>query len=180
MSAEVDAPIGRVTLNEAAYRRIFDVLAEGPRSIAELEQAAGGAVSPAELAGVLCMTRQGTLVVDEAAVDASAPRALNRFIAADLLELRDDRPVYVAAPVIGGGLPLVPLEFLVFRALIDGMSGRADIVAWVARALAARGERMIRDGKPIEDEAENLRVLGEVVETIVTGTVPVWRRLGVL
>ena len=87
----------------------------------------------------------------------------------------------LAAPAIGSAIGMDILETLLVGELLAGKP--ADVGALAAElvgTLARSGRSVQREGKPVTDQAETLRIVTEAVVAMLERRVPVLRRLGVL
>ena len=65
--------------------------------------------------------------------------------------------------------------------MAEGAQPEAAALAEAAwRALAGRGDRLRKDGLAIDNPDENKAVLEHELAEVVTDTMPIWRRLGVI
>jgi SAM-dependent methyltransferase len=179
---KLDVPRGEAALDPAVYNPILDALAERPRSIAELLELSHSPrreTTAMEILGVLAGSGQvGSLVEDE--VDPEPAQRFNRAVAgaAELEEIH--RGVALAAPALGNGIGVNSVALLAYGAWAAGSRRDEDVTARIQSVLKKRGETLLRDGKPIEDEAEHRRLITEQVALTRQQLLPVWRRLGIL
>ena len=89
--------------------------------------------------------------------------------------------VSLAGAVIGSAVHLSIFETLTYEALAAGVPVEADALAEAAwRGMAARGDRLRRDGNRLESAEENLAVLRTAIGDLLASAVPTWRRIGAL
>jgi hypothetical protein len=152
--------VGEVTLQEEVYRPLIDRLAKGPATLeAMLEDAALrelGAQKLLQALTVLCSLARATPCLSVEAEQEATP-SCNRFNEAVLERARyaDDLQA-LASPVTGSGIPVNRFDrlFLLARRL-----GEADPVQFAWAVLSARGERLVKDGSPLEKAEDNLAEL---------------------
>jgi SAM-dependent methyltransferase len=82
---------------------------------------------------------------------------------------------FLAAPRIGAAIPVSRIDQLFLLALSEECW---DVVGRVHDLLAAQGERLLVDGKPVEDETQAKAMLGEFYEEFRAVRLPVLRRVG--
>ena len=180
---DVTVPIGEAKLEERLYRPAFEALAERdvtPAQILDLPAVRGHTGGTAlELVGMLAGTGQAVPAPSRGAAPAPA-RRFNQAVVAQALEqgLID---AALAAPVAASGLRIGLFEMLAYGALVAGAPTEAGPLAEAAwRMLEARGDKLRKDGQPIESREENLDVLRREFATVLAESVPIWRRLGAL
>lgn len=83
---------------------------------------------------------------------------------------------FLAAPVTGAAIGVTRISQMFLHARAAG----ADPVAYAWASLMALGERMIRDGALLQEEAENLAWLREMHATFEARELPILRRVGVV
>ena len=178
-------PIGSVTGRPEVYQPLLTMLEAGPLSVRQASQSPEFAGRPlVELMQAFTLLVAGgyahPMLPNGGTTDGhEAARRLNLAIAranasaADLPRL--------AAPAIGSAIGMDILETLLVGELLAGKP--ADVGALsteLVGVLGRSGRSMQRDGKPITDQAETLRVVTEAVVGMLERRVPVLRRLGVL
>jgi SAM-dependent methyltransferase len=178
----IDVPRGEASLDPAVYNPMLDALAERPRSIAELLEVSRTArrdTTAMEILGVLAGSAQVAPLV-EPEPDRAPARRFNRAVAAaaELEEIH--RGVALAAPAVGNGLGLHSVALLGYGALAAGARSDGEVGDRIAAVLRKRGEALLREGRPVTDEAESRRLIGEQVAAMRQRLVPMWRRLGIL
>ena len=86
----------------------------------------------------------------------------------------------VASPVTGGGHPLPPVGQFFVEA---SQQGRAEPQQWAEYAwqqLSAIGKQLIKDGKPLESEEDNLAELRIGAENFAKIYFPILKALGIV
>ncbi|HME20154.1 MAG TPA: class I SAM-dependent methyltransferase [Acetobacteraceae bacterium] len=178
-------PIGNVTGRPEVYQPLLAMLEAGPLSVRQASQSPEFAGRPlVELMQAFTLLVAGGYahpMLPDGGTTAGhdAARRLNLAIAranasaADLPRL--------AAPAIGSAIGMDILETLLVGELLAGKP--ADVGALsteLVRLLGRSGRSMQRDGKPITDQVETLRIVTEAVVGMLERRAPVLRRLGVL
>jgi hypothetical protein len=113
------------------------------------------------------------------ATDPAPAQRLNRAVAQRVLSGEPYR--YLAAPAVANGINAGDVEIVALDAL---MAQDLDTADELAKAIWARfkpiGRRLVKDGKALETDEQNLQELRQRADAIRTTRVPVWRDLGVL
>jgi SAM-dependent methyltransferase len=87
----------------------------------------------------------------------------------------------LAAPQIGSSVGIEVMEGLVIGQLLDGTSREPDaLIDGVLNDVARSGRSLLRDGKPMQNPAENRVLVGETVRSVLARRLPVLRTLGVI
>ena len=139
--------------------------------------------SAAEVAGMLVGSDQALPVTDPAptATQQATCRAFNRALGRQLLHAKSNDAVGLASPLIGTGCYVGVIDVLSLLALSDRRAETADQLAEVVwQPLKARGEKLVRDGRPIDGDEENLAILRDRAEAFLARGLPLLRRLQVV
>jgi len=185
VSSKVEGGLRQATMHEKIYAPVLDLMADHrPRTLGEIEQAVRGrGVSFADLTqAALVLGASATLAPaqDAAAVEARRPHTegLNAFLL-ERARTADGGASYLASPVIGGGIPVPRVEQLFLLAAAQGKDRPADWAAFAHGALEALGQRLNKDGKPIDSEPQRLQSLQQMADHFAGGRLPVLRALQV-
>ncbi len=162
-------PLGQADLDPATYHPILDALAIGPQLIGDLLTLPGLAgrtrTDAVELAGMLTGSDQ-TRPVPNRVIDPEPAGRFNRILAQDALDAPTNRRLALAVPALGTGLDADTIDFAAYGALLETATPDPDALARALWApIAARGEKLIENGVPVEGDAANLRVMQERVVT---------------
>jgi hypothetical protein len=170
---------GEVTLQEATYAPVLDALAKGTATLGQLLAMDGvrevGLPRLVQAVTVLsamghaapCLPAEGE---EERAVRA---RAFNDAVI-DRARF-SDQLAYLASPVTGGGVPVGRFEQLFLAAMRKGQ----DPAKAVWDVLTPQGQRLLKDGKVIEDAEANVAELRTRAEVFRTKSVLVLKQLGI-
>ena len=184
VSRDIKVLIGEAALNESFYGPALDALREAPRTVGELidlPQADGSTVTPREVLGMLVGSRQAMVLANETTDESRA--SVVRYNKAQLAACADAARAVcaLAASGTGAGHTARLFEMLAYEALAAGApdqhAGLADAV-WTL--LQARGDRVRDNGRIIEDEAENRRLIEDQIRNVVAEALPIWRRVGAI
>ena len=173
---------GELDGNERVVRPLLDKLAAGPAAFTELREAVATASDAqawqiAQALSLLVESGQAHPLV-EGDAGASA-QALNGA-------LLDDAPLdesmqFLCAAALGSGAYVPNAEQLILHALRQRQQGSAaELTQVVWRHFKAQNKRLMRDGKRIEDEGENIKELEARVNDFLERRLPLLRRLGVV
>lgn len=184
VSLKVTGSLGEATMNEPVYAPILDALADPKvRTLGQVEQAVKAAnIQFAQLVqAVLVLTGQGVLAaVQDDAVVARARKSAERLNAHLKAKARGSGDVvYLASPVTGGGVAVGRFPQLFLLANDQGRKQPAEWADFAWQILAAQGQRILRDGKPIEAVEENVAELNAQAKTFAEKQLPVLKALGV-
>ncbi len=180
---DVTVPAGEAKLEERLYRPAFAALAERDVTAAEildLAEVRGKTSGTAlELVGMLAGTGQAVPVPAPSAARDGAVR-LNRAVIAENVA-QGMSEAALAAACAASGVRIGLFEMMAYEALAGGAVAEVEAMAeaaWVP--LAARGDSLREEGKPIAGREANLAVLRREFATVLAESVPIWRRLGAL
>jgi hypothetical protein len=177
--------LGEATLQKAVYNPILDVLADHrPRTIGQIEQQLKGAgISLTQvLQAVMLLANTDALRVaqDEATIAKTKPHS-DRLNALLCNKARSSEDIhYLASPVVGGGVVVVPPMYQLF--MLAKSQGKSQLAEWASFAwanLAAQGVRLVKDGKALESEEDNINVLLEQANEFGRKYLPMLQALGI-
>ena len=183
---KLKGPVGEFNLNADIYGPIIAALAEkeyAPKTVAELQAHPAGKDKPIGqiLQALIILTGAGHAHPVQHSDAIKAARSRCKALNADLCQ----RARYsgdittLASPVIGGGMTLGRFQQLF---LLAKMQGRAQPKAWAEYAwqcLNATGQRLLRDGKPIESPEENLAELTRQAQEFEAKQLPILKAVGI-
>lgn len=178
----VTGSLGQREMAPNVYNPVLDVLGDGgPRSIGDIEQevrAAGlGLGTVYEAVTVLAGKGELAIVQDEAAQARAKPRTdrLNLHL---IEKARGSSDVtYLASPVTGGGIAAGRFNQLFLLGLRHGRQGADDLARFAWEILAMQGQRVVKDNKPLDTDADNLAELGSQAREFIDKRLPTLRKL---
>jgi SAM-dependent methyltransferase len=187
VALKVTGSLGEATLTEAVYRPVLDRLADHqPHGVDELEGSlAKGNVNFAQLQQallVLCGAGHLSSVPEATGItDPTKPSQCSKALNAHLMDKAcgSGEVSFLASPVTGGGVAVNRFQQLFLRALAEG---HTTPEAWAARTweiLAAQGQRLLKDGQPIESVEDNSAELKQQADAFATKQLPILQALGV-
>jgi len=182
VSLKVTGALGEATLTETIYAPILDLMADHKvRTLAEIEQAVRNAgITFAQLIqAVLVLCGNGTFsaVQDDAAITKAKKHAdkLNTHL---MLKARSSNDItYLASPVTGGGVMLGRFQQLFMLALQQGKKMPEDWAEFVAQILAIQGQKILKEGKPLETPEEQLAELTTQAHEFAVKLLPILKSL---
>lgn len=180
----VNGSLGEATLQPAVYDPILDALADHqPQTLGQLEQALQGrGMNFAQLLqAVVVLSGAGVLLpVQDAAHTAQAQDATARLNALLMHKARSNSELgYLASPVTGGGIPVARFHQLFLLARSQGRPEPAAWAQYVWNLLAMQGQRLLKEGHPIDSPEANLAELRAQAETFAQQQLPILKVLGI-
>ncbi len=166
------------------YEPILDVLADGQvYSVGDIERA----VKPAELTlaaiceAVMVLAGKGDLApVQEPAMQQRARAPADAFNRHATERARASNEVqFLASPVTGGGVPVPRFHQLFLLARRLGRTTAEELAQGTEELLASHGERLLKDGKPLDDRTATLDALSAQAAEFVERRLPVLQALQV-
>ena len=164
VTLKVTGALGEASLSESVYAPLLDLMSDHRvRTMAELEQALKVSdISFAQLIQmvmVLCGNGTFTAVQDETAI-TKAKKHTDKLNTHLMLKARSSNDIgFLASPVTGGGVGVGRFHQLFMLALQQGKKKPEDWAAFVAQILAAQGQKIVKEGKPLETAEEHLAEL---------------------
>jgi len=181
---KVSGALGQGQLQGQIYGPLLEVMAErnyAPHTLAELvAHPKLQGLKPAQvLEAVLILV--GSAIAAPAREGAAAghktARALNQAICR-AARSRGDTPC-LASPVTGSGVDLPRLAQLFILAIQEGKTAPSQQVAYAWELLKSQNQRMVKDGKSLESDADNIAILDETAERF-DKRLPIYKALDIL
>nr|WP_315214024.1 class I SAM-dependent methyltransferase [uncultured Duganella sp.] len=167
------------------YNAVCDALALRPHSVGELmalPAAAGQSIANMmQVAALLAASGQALIYLGAAPKpDAAASKRMNAALARQV-RYSDEYQVLVS-PLTGNGLNADMVERIVFGLLspAKGTPALDDLTRQAWQQVSASGRSMLRDGRRVDGEADNLAELRRRVEVILRDRLPIWKQLKML
>ncbi len=164
VSLKVTGALGEANLTGVIYAPILNLMADHKvRTMTQIEQAVKDSgfnfAQLIQVVLVLCGNDTFTAVQDDTAI-AKAKKHTDKLNTHLMLKARSSNDInYLASPVTGGGVIVGRFQQLFVLALQQGKKKPEDWAAFVAQILAAQGQKIIKEGKPIETAEEQLAEL---------------------
>lgn len=181
---QVNLPAGKTTLQASIYEPLLATLQDKPYSLREMAQRKElAAAGPERLVQALVMLIglghvQPCLQPSRVGAASVSSAALNQIIMSE--SARQQRYNYLAAPETGSAIAVTQISQLFLLAVTQGVKEPRLLAQSAWQALRQQGNKMLRDGKPLESELDNLKILTELASAFVSDELPVLRRLGVV
>lgn len=177
--------LGEATLAEAIYAPLLDALADHKvRSIGELERMLQGRnVNFQQLRQAIAILVHNNQVAPAQAdaATAKARKQTDRLNAHLARKARTSPEMsYVASPVTGGGHAIGRFGLLFLDAVGQNKKQAGELAAHAWAILAAQGQRLVKDGKPVESPDDNLAELTQQARTFLDKQGPILKALQVL
>ncbi len=182
---KADSVLGEATLAEEIYNPILDQLgSHEPKSIGQLQkELQGSAINFGQLVqAIMVLAGDGTLVpTNSAEVTEKARVRTDRLNDHLIKKARSSGQIsFLASPVSGTGVPLGKFQQLFVGAIKQGQSNRQQWVASVWEIMKLQGQSIIKDGKTLESEEENLTELAERAAEFEDNWLPIIKALGII
>jgi SAM-dependent methyltransferase len=184
ISLKVTGALGEATMSENVYNPLLDLMADhAPRTLAQMEQdlKKHGLTFAQVLQAVLLLTGAGHLApVSEQGDIAKAQKntgKLNRFL---MQKARGTGDIaYLASPVTGGGVSVGRFQQLFLLAMFEGKKQPGEWAQFVWHLLKVQGQKLVKEGKTLETDDQNLAELTAQAEVFAQKQVPVLKALKV-
>lgn len=182
VSLKVQGALGEANMSAEVYNPILDVLADHKaRSLGQIMEALKGSqVNFAQLVqAVIVLSGAGTLTVALEDAQASQGRRQTDKLNAHLMRLsRSSGDIaYLASPVTGGGLQVSRFAQLFLLARSEGHRRPEDWAKYVWNLLLTQRQRIVKDGKAIESNEDNLAELQRQATEFESTQLPVLKAL---
>ena len=164
VNLKVSGSLGEAVLTENIYAPILDLMADFKiRTLAQMEQAMKekginfGQLSQVVL--VLCGSGTMSGVQEDAAI-TKAKKYTDKLNIYLMLKARSSHEIsFLASPVTGGGVAVGRFQQLFLLALAQGKKTPADWAAFVSQIFVAQGQKIVKEGKALENQEEQLAEL---------------------
>jgi len=184
VTLKANGVLGEATMQATIYDPILDVLADyQPKSLGQIEQAVRGqGVDWARMmqAMIILCGKDALSIVQEEDRIAQARPATERLNAYLCNKARGSEDIhYLASPVTGGGVALSRFVQLMLLARKQGKQQPEEWAQFTWDILASQGQRILKEGKALVGDAENLAELREHAHMLADKLLPVLHALGI-
>lgn len=185
VSLKISGALGEASMSEAVYAPVLDLLADHkPRTIGQIEQGVKdrgiGFPQIAQAAMVLAGASHLALVQDEMVI-AKARKQTDKLNACICQKARGGNDIgYLASPVTGGGVPVNRFQQLFLLSIAQGKRQPAEWAQAVWQTLAAQGQKLIKEGQPLDTAEENLAELTAQAQAFAEKQLPILKALQVI
>lgn len=183
VNLKVSGPQGEVSLKPDIYQAVLGVLASHEiKTFAQVEQAvAGQGFSFGHVReAVTVLLGQGVLQLGQDPDDASKVKAQCDRLNAHLMNLARSGGInFLASPVIGGAVGVTRTQQLYLLARRSGRKTPQEWAAFAWDAINGLGQKLVKDGKPLETAQENIDELDRQAQDFLMLRLPVLKALGI-
>lgn len=182
VSLKVNASLGEATMSEKVYGPVLDLLADHqPKTLAQLEGSLQpeGINLPQIIEVVLVLSAIGHLASaqDEALISKTKART-DKLNASICLRARSSSDIaYLASPVTGGGIHVPRFHQLFLSAMGSGHEHADDWATAAWKVLSAQNQRILKDGKTLDTEEDNIVELKLQAESFAEKQLPALKAL---
>jgi hypothetical protein len=182
VSLKMNGSLGEVTLQEAVYGPILDLLAEHkPKTLGQIELAlkeVGINFAQIQQAVMLLSAAGAIQAVQDETVVAKAKKSCERINNHLLLKARASNELgHLASPVTGGGIAVPRFHQLFLLARHQGHKQPNDWANSAWAILSAQGQRLVKEGKTLESAEDNLTELTAQAQTFADKQLPILKAL---
>jgi len=185
VTLKITGLLGEATLTDVVYSPVLDLMADHKiRSLAQIEQAVKEAgitfVQLVQCVLVLCSNEVFRAVQDDAFITVAKKHTekLNTHL---MLKARSRNDLnYLASPVTGGGIEVGRFHQIFLLAIQQGKKKSEDLAAFTDQILTSQGQKIIKDGKPIETTEQQLTELTTKATEFTIKQLPILRALKIV
>lgn len=185
ISLKVTGALGEATMSETVYAPILDVLADYKvRDIASLEIATAGKgikLSQIMEAMILLVGAGHVAVAQGAEVTSRVKANTDRMNLLVLQRARCSADIaFLASPVTGGGVAVGRFSQLFLVTLLQGRKQPEEWALTAHQLLREHGQKLIKEGKTLETDEENLAELKMQAQAFAEKQLPILKALQVV
>lgn len=182
---KVNGALGSADMHQDVYTPILDIMADHrPYLVGQLETLLSGngldIRQIIQAVMVLIGNGSASLVQDDQTV-AKVKKHTTRLNAHICRGAHGSNVVnFLASPMIGGGIAVGRFQQLFLAAIGQGRKQPSEWAKYAFDVLAPQGQRIIKDGKTLETDAENLAELEAQADIANTTAIPLLRKLQII
>jgi SAM-dependent methyltransferase len=185
VSLKVTGALGESSLLEKIYSPVLDLMADHKiRTLAQIEQAVKGKgvtfdqLSQAVL--VLCGNATLNAVQDDTAT-TKAKKHTDKLNTHLMLKAQSSNDISaLASPVTGGGIGVGRFHQLFILAIEQGKKKPEEWAAFVEQILASQGQKIVKEGKPLDTTAQQLAELTRQATEFANKVLPIMKALQIV
>jgi hypothetical protein len=182
VTLKITGALGEASLTETIYAPVLDIMADHKvRTLAEIELTLknSGIAFAQMIQAVLVLCGNGTFSsVQEDTVISKAKKHTDKLNTHLMLKARSSNDItYLASPVTGGGVVVGRFQQLFVLAIQQGEKKPEEWVAFVSQHLLSQGQKILKDGKPIENQEEQLAELTAQANEFALKQLPILKAL---
>jgi hypothetical protein len=185
VALKVSGALGEATLTEKIYVPILDLMADHKvRSIAQIEHFVKdfGISFPELMQAVLVLCSSGTLsaIQDDTTV-LKAKKHTAKLNAHLMLKARTSNEIgFLSSPLTGGGVGVGRFQQLFLLAIEQGKKKPEEWAGFVAQILASQGQKIVKEGKPLDTGEEQLAELTTQANEFGLKILPIYKALQII
>lgn len=185
VSLKIKGVLGEISMSTKIYGPILDVLADhGVKTLGQIEDKleSKGIVLFQIVQAAMALAGVGYLAAVQDDEVIQRAREQTKRLNAHLCQMaRGGKDVaYLASPVTGGGVAVNRFPQLFIGQIVQGKQQPAEWAQSVWQILAMQGQRITKEGKPLETPEENLAELNEQAKTFAEKQLPILRALQIV
>jgi len=178
----IKTPVGEASLSEAVYKPFIQALADHkPHSLGEISQVlskAGIDASQLIQCVILLVSMSHLSVVQEASAVSQAAKTANAFNLQVMQMARGNDDIHeLASPVTGGGFSANRFVQLFLLARLQGQKTPRQWAEFAWRHIKEYGQSILKEGKALQGEEENLAELTALAEQFEQKQLPLYKAL---
>lgn len=182
VSLKVTGTIGEANLSEAIYTPILDLLADHKaKTLGQIELALkdkGIAFAQISQAAMVLAGAGHLALVQDDSVTQKAKKQTDKLNATLCQKARGSNDIsYLASPVTGGGMTVNRFQQLFLLCMAQDKKQPADWAQYVWQTIAAQGRKIVKEGKTLEAEEENLAELTAQSQAFADKQLPILKAL---
>jgi hypothetical protein len=164
VSLKITTSLGEANMNEAVYSPILDLLSDHKiRTLGQIEQAVSDrAISfPQIMQAILVLIGSNHITTaQEESVIARCKKQTDRLNSHVISKAKSSNDIlFLASPVTGGGVAVSRFQQLFMIAISQGNRSPKEWAKFAWQVLLSQGQRIIKEGMPVESPEENLMEL---------------------
>ena len=185
VTLKMQGPLGEVSMNEEVYRPLLKELADHkPVSMQRLLKDSNkkGIASAQVLQAIMILAGKGDIHIAGNSIDIQKAQTFAHKLNKALMhKARGSGDVgYLVSPVTGGAVPVSRAEQLFLLSSSNGKKSTDEWAKDVWESMSVLGQRLLKDGKPIESAEGNLSELKAQAEKFVASKLTILQTLQVI
>ena len=185
ISLKISVPIGQITLNEKIYTSLINYLSDyKTKSLVEIEEQLSKINIPFPQILEAIMILIGIGVIGAAQDEESVAKVKSSTDKLNQIILDKSRSMqelsYLASPLLAGGIAVHRFNQLFILANKQGKKLPHEWAKFAWEILSLQGQKIIRDGKTLESQEENLKELTSQATTFSQNELPILKGLQVI
>lgn len=185
VTLKVNGSLGEATMSEDVYKPILEILADHkPRKFSELEQLVKphGVSLPNLVQAIFVLTGGGHLASVQDGIQSKEMKQqtdrINRHIISSARSRTDIS--CLASTVLGGGFAINRVQQIFVGSILNGKQKPEDWASDTWSVLNAQGQKIVKDGKALATDKENLDELTMQANVFAEHRVPILKALKII